>query len=70
MMKSSSAFQAVADGVALRYVRAAIVAAVVMCAAVLASQTPAHAGTVRPGPSPSYCQTHPWLTDCGGDIDD
>jgi Spy/CpxP family protein refolding chaperone len=51
-----------------RRLRAAFLAAAVLCAAFLASQTPAHAGSVPQPPSPGYCQTHPWLRDCGGQI--
>jgi hypothetical protein len=52
-----------------RRLRTAFLAAAVLCAAFLASQTPAHAGSVPVGPpSPGYCQTHPWIEDCGGQI--
>ncbi|MFC0438106.1 hypothetical protein [Kutzneria buriramensis] len=50
----------------LRSIRTAVLAVVVMCAAVLATQAPAHAGSVPLPGSPSYCKTHPTVTDCGG----
>jgi Spy/CpxP family protein refolding chaperone len=55
--------------VTYRRLRTAVLAAALLAAALLASQTPAHAGTVPGSPPPGYCQTHPWLTDCGGPID-